>query len=310
MTGTAHSVGFLGLSGYEQDPDVVKRAVRYFEDRGRAVRMLPAQDAVSQRFAGSMADRLLALDTLLTDTSIGLVLGLRGGYGLTQLLPQIDFSRVVRAIDGRGLKFCGFSDFTAFGLALFAKTGAGSLTGPSAVSFGRETIDPFTEERFWGAVAGDFAPLVFTTDAHSVKAEGVLWGGNLSMLVSLLGTPYFPDVQDGILFVEEVNEHPYRVERMLLQLLYAGVLDRQHALLIGEVTNYRVSDYDAGYDMPSVVAELRERLSIPVVTGLPFGHVVHQATLPIGGAATLDVEGGHATLTVSARRASLPAAAA
>jgi muramoyltetrapeptide carboxypeptidase len=310
MTGTFTSVGLLGLSGYESDQRVIDRAHQYFRDHGKTVRMLPEPRAASLRFAASIEERLLALSTFVEDESIGLVLGLRGGYGLTQLLPEIDFEGVARAIDGRGLQFCGFSDFTAFGLALYSRTGRGSLTGPSAVSFGREEVDPFTEDVFWHAVARDYVPIRFPTDSAASEAEGILWGGNLSMLVSLLGTPYFPDINNGILFVEEVNEHPYRVERMLLQLLYAGVLDRQRAVIIGQVTNYRLSEYDAGYDLPMVVAELRRRLSIPVVTGLPFGHVAHQATLPIGVFATLDVKDQEAILVAGIKSASLPAVAA
>jgi len=303
MTAQSPFVGFLGLSGYERDDQVIERARHYFASRGYGVRMLPEADAAILRFAGPIETRLDALYTLVDDVSIRLILGLRGGYGLSQLLPQIDFERIGRAIDARGLMFCGFSDFTAFCLALYARTGRGVLTGPSAVMFGQDKLDRFTEDCFWRAVEGNYMPLEFPSDGPACDAAGPLWGGNLSMLVSLLGTPWFPEVDGGILFVEEVNEHPYRIERMLLQLDYAGVLRRQNALVIGQVTNYRLSEYDAGYDMAHVIAEIRRRLACPVITGLPFGHVAHQASLPIGAHATLELASGHARLACAAMSA-------
>jgi muramoyltetrapeptide carboxypeptidase len=236
---------------------------------------------------------------LVQDPSVELLLSLRGGYGVTQILPLIDFNAIAAAIRQRGLMLCGYSDFTALSLALLAKTGAPSYAGPSAVSFGSEQLDPFTEARFWQAQQGALEPLEFATDAGHCEANGVLWGGNLTMLVSLLGTPYFPDVEGGILFVEDVNEHPYRIERMLLQLFYAGVLSRQKALLLGQFSNYRLTDYDAGYDLLDVIEQLKGRRACPIVGGLPFGHVPHQVTLPVGLPVRLSVERGLARLSFS-----------
>ncbi|MNN64900.1 Murein tetrapeptide carboxypeptidase [compost metagenome] len=108
------------------------------------------------------------------------------------------------------------------------------------------------------------------------------------MLAHLVGSPYLPQVPGGILFVEDVNEHPYRVERMVLQLLHAGVLDKQKALLLGDFSAYRLTDYDNGYDFEQMVAYLRAHLPVPVLTGLPFGHGRDKATLVVGAQATLN----------------------
>jgi muramoyltetrapeptide carboxypeptidase len=96
-----------------------------------------------------------------------------------------------------------------------------------------------------------------------------------------------PQIEGGILFLEDINEHPYRVERMLLQLLHAGVLARQQAVLLGDFSNYRLSDYDNGYDFDTMLAYLRQRLPAPVLTGLPFGHIRDKATLAVGCRAEL-----------------------
>jgi len=114
--------------------------------------------------------------------------------------------------------------------------------------------------------------------------DATLWGGNLSMMCGLLGTPYFPQVSGGILFLEEVGEHPYRIERMLGQLLQAGVLGKQRAVLLGQFTGYKaVLNYDRGFGMAAVIQRLRALLpTTPIFTGLPFGHVPTKVILPVG----------------------------
>jgi muramoyltetrapeptide carboxypeptidase len=111
---------------------------------------------------------------------------------------------------------------------------------------------------------------------------GTVWGGNLAMLVSLLGTTYFPRIDGGILYLEDIAEHPYRVERMLLQLMQAGVLDGQRAILLGDFSGYRLSPFDSGYDFDEMLAFLRATLPCPVLTGLEFGHGQRRVTIPFG----------------------------
>ena len=123
------------------------------------------------------------------------------------------------------------------------------------------------------------------------EGEGTLWGGNLAMVVHLAGTPHFPRVNDGILFLEDISEHPYRIERSLLQLHQAGVLDAQKAVVLGAFSDWRQSPHDRGYDMKAVVRHLRGLTKTPIVTGLPFGHVPTKVTMPVGARVTLLVEG-------------------
>jgi muramoyltetrapeptide carboxypeptidase len=110
-------------------------------------------------------------------------------------------------------------------------------------------------------------------------------------LCSLLGSPYFPTVSGGVLFLEDVGEHPYRIERLLSQLLHAGVLARQKAIVLGQFTEYKLSPHDKGFGMPSVVAWLRSQVKVPVMTDLPFGHVATRVCLPVGAKVDLLVEG-------------------
>src|SRR5690606_7883054 len=173
------------------------------------------------------------------------------------------------AVADSGKIFVGHSDFTAFNLALLARTGAVSYTGPSAVpDFGQKSMDDLTADLFAEVMRDELEILSFESpDSDRVDARGVLWGGNLAMLATLLGTPFFPQIDGGILFLEDVGEHPYRIERMLTQLLHAGVLERQNAIVLGRFTEYRTATHDNGYDLDSVVKWLRGACRVPVVTG-------------------------------------------
>jgi muramoyltetrapeptide carboxypeptidase len=174
-------------------------------------------------------------------------------------------------------------------MGLMAQTGRISFAGPMFCDdFIREEQNAFTLGQFWDCVKGpDHSVCAQVRGNPVVDATGPLWGGNLAMLVHLLGTPYFPRIEGGILFVEDVNEHPYRVERMLLQLLHAGVIGRQKAVLLGDFSAYKLSAQDNGYDFDAMLAYLRERLPVPVLTGLEFGHIARRVTLPFGARAHL-----------------------
>jgi len=247
------------------------------------------------RFAGTDRQRVQAIERALKQ-SADIVMAARGGYGMSRLLPAIDW----RAVADSGKTFVGHSDFTAFNLALLAKTGATSYTGPAAAAdFGSANVNDLTADLFAESMRGELEILSFESEtADAVDGRGILWGGNLAMLVSLLGTPYFPKVRGGILFVEDVNEQPYRIERMLLQLAHAGVLARQKALVLGQFTGYRLGAGDRGFDLPDVVAHIRRTVGIPVVPGLPYGHSAVKATLPIGAKVGLATEQGMAHLVL------------
>jgi len=133
------------------------------------------------------------------------------------------------------------------------------------------------------------------TASFGIK-KSVLWGGNLSLLCSLLGTPYFPQVKGGILFLEDVAEHPYRIERMLTQLLHAGVFAQQKAILLGQFTDFKLVPHDRGYKLQTVVNWLRQQTKTPVLTNLPYGHVATKVLLPVGAKTDLLVQGRDALL--------------
>jgi muramoyltetrapeptide carboxypeptidase len=226
----------------------------------------------------------------------------RGGYGLTRLLDRIDWPLLARSVE-QGTRWVGYSDMTALQMGLLAHTGARSWAGPHAVDdFGRLDeaggLDEITPAVFCEAMGGELEALGFRTDAghDGLEVQGRLWGGNLAVLCSLLGTRHWPKVKGGVLFVEDVNEHPYRVERSLLQLAQAGVLDQQKAVLLGAFTSFAKSPLDRGYTLKTAVEHLRTRTKVPLLTGLPFGHVPTKLTLPVGARVRLLVQGRDALI--------------
>ena len=285
----AHGIYIISPSSAVADPKTIERASVRLSKLGYKVAVDRQALAVNQRFAGSQAQRLSAF-TRAIKQKLPIVMASRGGYGLTRLLPQLDF----KAIADSGKRFIGQSDFTAFNLALLAKTGATSYVGPTACAdFGASKLDLLTAEVFGEAMRGELEILSFETlDADAADCRGILWGGNLTTLCALIGTPYMPKINGGILFVEDVNEHPYRVERMLNQLHQTGILGKQKALIFGHFTDYRLAAHDQGYDLPAVIKYIRKTYKIPVITGLPFGHVSTKITLPVGVKVGLATEKG------------------
>ena len=286
-------------AGVVHHPAALRLAIRRLHALGFEMQLDESAKARHQRFAGSDDTRLAALHGVAL-AAPSIAMATRGGYGLTRLLDRIDWALMARSTE-QGTRWVGYSDITALQIGLLAHTGAESWAGPMALDdFGRSDeaggVDEVTRDCFLEAMRGELEAVGFRTEAgfDGLGVRGRLWGGNLSMLCSLLGTPHWPDaklVKGGILFLEDVGEHPYRVERCLLQLHQAGVLARQKAVVLGAFSAWKPSALDRGYSMKTVVAQLRAVTSTPVLTGLPFGHVHPKVTLPLGRRVQLLVEG-------------------
>ena len=290
-------IAIVAPSGYTFDEQAIARGIARLEQRGHTVFNYFDTKRVHQRFGGTDDDRLAQLGAAAANPEVQVVMALRGQYGLTRLLPRIDFEQMAAS----GKIFVGFSDFTAFQMALMARTGAMSYAGPMLLGdFGAKELVDFTVDDFFQCLASDTHRISQAASRNpSLNVGGTAWGGNLAMIVSLLGTEYFPVIDDGILFIEDVNEHPYRVERMLLQLMQAGVLQRQKALVLGDFSNYVLSPADNGYDFDAMLAYLRATLPLPVLTGLQFGHGPKRVTIPFGAKARLWSDAAHFELTLS-----------
>jgi muramoyltetrapeptide carboxypeptidase len=297
-------------SGAVRDKAALARAVKRLRALGHQVELDAGALASWQRFAGDDAARLAAIARAAASGADAALIT-RGGYGLTRLLPALPYKAIARAIE-RGTQFIGFSDFTALQLAVLARGGGVTWAGPALIEgFGAEgagqpdestracfqdLLDGSAEGAGWRLPAGDIAALAGRRGGHLARGA-TLWGGNLTMVASLLGTPWWPAAagQGGILFLEDAGEHPYRIERMLAQLLHAGVLARQKAIVLGRFTGYQLAPHDRGYSLAKVVDWLRGQIrKVPVLTGLPFGHAPTKVLLPVGAKIDLLVEGREA----------------
>ncbi|MES2950078.1 MAG: LD-carboxypeptidase [Pseudomonadota bacterium] len=308
-------------SGAVRDKAAFKRGVRRLQTLGHEVEV--DADALSShmRFAGDDETRLAAIHRAAA-SGADVALISRGGYGLTRILGGIRYKAVAKAIE-HGTQFVGISDFTAFQLAMLAKTGSITWAGPAlcegfGVGGAPEILDghghteaaipdDIMEDCFNDMLTGQGEGTGWRQDREAQSDAGpaetavrasnaIIWGGNLSLVASLLGTPYFPEIKGGILFLEDVAEHPYRIERLLTQLLHAGVLSRQKAIVMGQFTEFNLSAHDKGFKLRSVIQWLRSQIKTPILTNLPYGHVATKVLLPVGAKADLVAEGRDALL--------------
>lgn len=296
------TVGLIAPAGPFSE-EKLANARKNFEMLGLRVKEGTHLFARNGYLAGSDAQRLSDLHQAFSDPEVDAVWCIRGGYGCTRLLPQVDFDLIRR----NPKPFIGYSDVTALHLAIQKKTGLVTFHGPVAASdfpentlqhFRAALIDPIINYEIKIPGAGEilpgneYKPFVIA----SGTARGKLTGGNLSLLAALAGTPYFPSFRKKVVFIEDVGEQPYRIDRMLTQLLQASDLNEAAAIALGVFY-----DCQPKPDSPSLTLEetLRDRLGnlgLPVVYGIPFGHVPHQATFPYGIEVELNVEKGTLTL--------------
>lgn len=313
-------------SGAVRDKAAFRRGIARLKVLGHEVEVDEAALASHLRFAGDDETRLAAIHRAAA-SGADIALITRGGYGLTRILNDIEYEKIAQAID-KGTQFVGISDFTAFQCAVLAKTGRVTWAGPALCEgFGvggkpkpsddhaggaPQVPDDIMEACFDDLIYGQGegtgwrqhketsknATLSIAENLDNTRAsadffthDAVLWGGNLTVLTSLIGTPYFPKIDGGVLFLEDVGEHPYRVERMLTQLLNSGVLQQQNAIVLGQFTQFKLVPHDRGFKLQSVVDWLRKSTQKPVLTNLPYGHVATKVLLPVGAKIDLAVEG-------------------
>ncbi|KGM41665.1 muramoyltetrapeptide carboxypeptidase [Aquabacterium sp. NJ1] len=307
MTDARSSLIIFSPSGIVPTAAPVRKAAKRLQALGFDASVDESALTKHQRFAGDDDVRLAAIHRV-AKAAPDVILATRGGYGLSRLLDRIDWKLLARSVE-RGSAWVGYSDVTALQLGALAHKAAGPAkvgegvsagfwAGPMACDdFGRadslEGGDDVTQDCFVEAMTGELEAVGFRTEhgADGLEVSGRLWGGNLAIVQAMLGTPHFPKIKGGVLFLEDVNEHPYRIERALLQLHQAGVLAQQKAIVLGAFTEYRKSPLDRGYNLKSVIAYLHTQVKTPILTGLPFGHVPVKLSLPLGRQVNLVVQG-------------------
>jgi muramoyltetrapeptide carboxypeptidase len=254
--------------------------------------------------AGTDDERLMDLNSALADPSIDAIWCIRGGYGSTRLLDRIDYEAMIR----RPKIMIGFSDVTALLNAMTRLAGVVTFHGPVA----RAGMPAFTRRHFELVLTGAGAagrlerlpepPGVLLSQENRIVtlypgvAEGLLVGGNLTLLQCLIGTPYFPDMSGAVLFLEDAGEDLYRVDRMLSHLRLTGALQCLAGIVIGRFTDLQRANRDGALGFDQVLAHYFSPLGIPAAYGFPIGHIEEQWTLPLGIKARLDAGAGEVEL--------------
>ena len=294
-------IALVGPSG-PAPREKLEAGIAYLEGRGYRVR--PGRHLFERHhyLAGSDAQRAADLRQAFADPGVRAIFCARGGYGTGRLLDRLDYEAI--AADPKIV--LGFSDTTGLYLALQAHCGLVCFTGGLVSMDLADERDPFTEEWLWRALTHT-EPLGALPLGGELKvlrpgrAVGPLRGGCLSLLCSLMGTSYVPDLAGAILLLEDVDEYPYRLDRMLNHLRLAGVLERLSGLVLGQFKDcFTPEEMVRSPDLEEMVLELTEGLDLPVVTGVPYGHFRRRLVLPLGVEAVLDTALPELRLTQSA----------
>ena len=250
------------------------------------------------RFAGTDSQRASDLQNIATGAIAApkLLLGVRGGYGAVRLLPMVDWSTLGRIMKERGTILAGFSDVTAIQCALLAKGGMSALAAPMLYSeFGKNKPDQVSCRQFAEALTNpnlainiqdasltslNLPSILATSEPKTLM--GTIWGGNLSVVSALAGSEYLPRIDGGIVFLEDVGEQAYRIERMLYDLYLAGVFKNQQAIVFGALSGSGEDSYDKRYDVATVIRQLHKLTGLPIYNGMRFGHIGQKHSFPLG----------------------------
>ena len=301
-------VALFNPSGFADDA-LIQRSTVNLEKLGFRVMQSAHIRASRGNTAGTIGQRLTDLHTLFENREVRALWAARGGSGTAQILPYVDYGLVAR----NPKIVIGYSDLTSLLLAIYAKTGLVTFHGP----VGSSGFTPFTVAHLEAVLMEGRAPYAMATaDEHAKRAvtepnfvqrvlrggsaEGTLVGGNLSVLSSLVGTLYLPDVEKSLLFLEEISEAPYRVERMLTQLAQSGVLDNASAAMLGVFVKGEVPAGEESLTLTQALDDHFVARPIPSAYGLSFGHIASQWVLPIGVRARFDADAKSLTLLESA----------
>ncbi len=297
-------IALVAPAGPLLDRDDLQRAV----DLCRALGHEPAPGAHAGRrhgyLAGADDERVADLNAALADDRVAAVWCIRGGYGVTRILHRVDMDGLAR----RPKPVIGFSDITALLNALTRATGVVTFHGPTArqpmTVFGRRHFEHVLGSNVPAGRLERLAPPadVLVPRAPRVativrgRAEGRLVGGNLTLLQCLVGTSWQPDFEGALLFLEDMGEDLYRVDRALSHLRLAGLLDGLAGVIVGQFTDMKRTTSDGGFGFDEVLASYFEPLKVPTAMGFPIGHVDDQWTMPIGVRARLDADAGEVEL--------------
>ena len=297
-------IGLLASSSYTRDKDF-QGSLELLKTQGYRVKLAPSATAMYEHFAGTDRKRAADINAFFQDDEVKAILCVRGGYGSARILDRLDYKMIAR----HPKPFIGFSDVTALHIALGERAGIATIHGPLLVSFTRPNFDSdYTRAQFFDGLRRT-APLgeIPMPEGQELKtvmpgeAEGIIVGGNLTVLTSLVGTPYELNGRGALLLLEEVGERPYRIDRMLNQLWQSGLLSRVNGILLGDFVgceNENASPIE-DFTLSQVLTHYARLSHKPVLRGVPAGHASNNLFLPLGVHAVMRAEeDGSASLEI------------
>ncbi len=280
------TIGIVSPASPEREAGRVARGIDYLRKRG--YRVIPGKGVGARLgyLAGSDDVRAADMNAMIADRKIRAIMCTRGGYGSTRILPMLDYERLTR----HPKIFVGFSDTTAISLAILAQCNIVTFNGAlPGVDLWHEKLELLTEETWREMMTR--RPISLRLQAHRVlgkggEVRGRLVGGTLTIVASLIGTPYLPKLRNAVWVFEDVAEQPYRIDRMLQQCSNAGLFERAAGVVFGAFSQCE-REHEGTQTVEDVIKDFARRHPIPVFTGLPFGHVRRKLTLPIGARVTV-----------------------
>lgn len=287
------TIGLISPSSHCAYPDKIEQAVLYLEKNGYHVKPSRHLNTIDTNPRLADQQKLHDLHEMFADPAINAIICLRGGAGATRLLKTIDYPLIA----ANPKIVVGYSDITALSLAFFAQTGLITFSGPMLAT---ELYNPapYTEEHFWGMLTSpSYALSLHNHPDHPItciragSAEGKLIGGNLSVFSSIIGTPYMPELNDSLLFIEEINEPAYRIDRMLSHLDNAGLMAPCNGILLGQFSNVSKIPKEETLRLENIFTHytLHARMDGPVMRGLSCGHIKNIMTIPIGAKFRMEI---------------------
>lgn len=288
------TIGLIGPSGTVREAGAVDQAIAYMKELGFNVKVGKSAHAKYGYLSGTDEVRAADINAMFADGEVDAIVCTRGGYGTMRLLDLLDYD-VIRA---NPKIFVGFSDITALHAAFLEKCGLVTFHGPMATRWMAEFTDGFTKPALMNAVmkAEPLGELCNAPGYHARatvnpgKAEGMLVGGNLSLIAGTIGTPYELDAKDRILFIEEIGERTYCVDRMLTQLRLAGKFDDCAGIVFGDFNDCPVEYPEFGLTLEEVIRDIAAPCGKPIFTGLQAGHCAPKLTLPLGTRCRMDAD--------------------
>lgn len=285
-------IGIVSPSG-SIERERLRPGLSYLRNRGFRVRVGSAVYDRDRYLAGQDPDRAKDLNVMFADPEVRAVFVTRGGFGAARVLGLLDYEAIRKCPK----PLVGFSDTTAIQLGIYGRTGLVSYSGVTLCGdVAASGMPEATETSLWNALmCGRFEEMAGVAALRGRFAEGKLLGGCLSVIASLMGTGYMPDTSGALLFLEDVNEAPYRVDRLLTQLRMAGVFDRVAGVVFGRFEGCEPEREEEG-TVDDVLRGFSSSVAVPVFRGLPYGHCAGRRVLPIGLRATVD--GSRGTLQI------------